>query len=113
MRSSTWSFSLNSALLHKFIIYDSKVTAYITDQINAFQSDSIVNESERYKVIISSKTLIIKDCKMINVGLLYTNLRLYNALFISYLNINLLSASQIISEDSYAVHNYKKYTAHR
>jgi hypothetical protein len=53
----------------------------------------MINESERRKIIISGKTLIIKSCKTFNIYLPRNNLRLYNILFILYLNVNLLSFS--------------------
>ena len=65
----------------------------MTDQIDTFKSDSTVNKLGRYKIIIDSKTLIIRGYEIINVSLLNSNLRLYNALFISCLDINLLSTS--------------------
>ena len=85
----------------------------MTDQISAFKLDPIGNKLKRYKVKVSDKTLSIRGHKTINIRLLYSNLRLYNTLFIFYFNINLLSSSYIISDGFYAVYDHKLYIAFR
>ena len=85
----------------------------MTNQIDAFKSDPTVNKSERREVIVSGKTLLIKGRETINVKLPYSNLRLYNALFISFIGVNLLSASYIVSKGFYAVHNCQYYIVYR
>jgi hypothetical protein len=83
------------------------------NQINTFKSDSIVNKSGRCKVIMSGETLSIKGKDIINMKLLYSNLRLHNALFVPYLSANLLSSLQIISNGFYALYDHKYYTIHK
>ena len=81
------------------------------DQINAFKLDPISNKSRRHKVKVDIKTLSIRGHKTINIRLSYSNLRLYNALFISYLGVNLLFSSRIIFNGFYAIYDYKQYIA--
>ena len=71
------------------------------------------NESERRKVEIGDKTLSIRGHKTINIRLPYSNLRLYNALFIFCLNLSLLSFSRIISDRFLAIHDHKQYIVFR
>ena len=61
-----------------------------------FEVDLIKNKLKRHKIIINNKTLFIKNRKTINIRLSHNNIRLYNTLFISYLNINLIFLSRII-----------------
>jgi hypothetical protein len=94
-------------------IYDSGVTAHMTDQIDAFESDPTVNESGRRKVMVGGGTLSIKGRGTINVKLPRSDLRLHNALFVPHLGANLLSSARIVPDGFYAVHDHKKYTAYR
>ena len=85
----------------------------MTDQINAFKSDSMINKLKRRKVIVGDKTLLIKRRETIIIKLLYSKLRLYNTLFISFIGVNLLSASYIIFKGFYAIHNHQYYIFYR
>ena len=66
----------------------------------------MINKLRRRKVIVSSKTLLIKRRGTINIKLLYSNLRLYNALFISLIGVNLLSAFYTISKGFYVIYDH-------
>ena len=62
---------------------------------------------------MNDKTLSIRERNIINVKLSRNNLRLYNVLFISYLNANLFFTSCIVLKDFYVIHDYKLYIVYK
>ena len=72
---------------------NNKVIVYIINQINVFEIDLIVNRLRQRKIIIDDKTLTIKNLKTVNIHLFYNNIKLYNILFISNFNTNLVFIS--------------------
>ena len=62
---------------------------------------------------MNNKTLFIKNREIINIRLPYNNIRLYNALFIPYLNANLISSFRIIQDGFLIIYNHKHYIVSR